>query len=84
MPYAEILSRSTCIVVYLVWTDYGMHNMLNHKLSGDEDWNLYFLPNLRIHDLGETSEGDSSDSGGGEGPAMLQSNYMDLHALHEY
>jgi hypothetical protein len=61
-----------------------MYNMLDHELSGDEDWDLPFLPNPGIHDSGETSEGEGSESGSGEGPAMLQSNYVDLHALHEY
>jgi hypothetical protein len=58
--------------------------MPNHELSGEEDWDLSFFPNRVIHDSGETSECDNSESGGGEGLAMLQSNYVDLHALHEY
>jgi hypothetical protein len=32
--------------------------MLDHELSGEEDWDLSFLPNLGIYDSGKTSEGD--------------------------
>jgi hypothetical protein len=77
--YVEVLSSSTYKPI-----DCGVHSMADHELSREDDWDLLFPPNPGIHDLGETSDGDSSDSGGGEGPAMLQSNYVDLHALHDY
>jgi hypothetical protein len=71
LMHVEVLSCRTYTTVYLVWTDCGVHTMHDHELSGEEDWDLPFPPNHGIHDSRETSEDNSNESGGGEGPIIL-------------